>query len=398
MKTLVALVSTLALLVTPLAAEAQPAGKVPRIGWLAFGSAVPEPIPSEFVRQLEELGYARERTLVIEVRGDQDHARLPALARELVQLGVDLIVANGTVAAQAAKSVTSTLPIVFLISADPIGAGLVANLARPGGNVTGPSVSSPEFAPKQIELFKMAVPRMKHIAVLASPTAVSGTMVRAIEAAAPAASVQVRPFLAQGPEDLEAAFAGIRKERLDGLLVVNSPAFIAARVRIVELALRGRLPTMFEEWRFVETGGLMAYGPSYPDVFRRAAIYVDKVLRGAKPADLPVELPTKFELVINSATREADVFSGSQPRRGKSQSPVTRVAGWRETETLKPTDQALGRRVRESPGRSGSERTGGPEILKPRRPSLTVERRRPHGPSHLADAAGRSGGVRATAR
>jgi len=239
---------------------------------------------------------------VIEIRGHQDQARLPALARELAQLGVDLIVANGTVAAQAAKSVTSTAPIVFLTSADPTGAGLVASLARPGGNVTGPSSASPEFAPKRLELFKAAVPRMNHIAVLGDPTGISATVVREIETAAPAAGVQVRRFTARGPEDLDAVFAAIRKERLDGLLVVGSPQFIAARARLVELALRARLPTMFEEWRFVETGGLMAYGPSYPEVFRRAAIYVDKILKGAKPADLPVEQPTKFELVINAKT------------------------------------------------------------------------------------------------
>jgi hypothetical protein len=155
---------------------------------------------------------------------------------------------------------------------------------------------------------------------------------------------------------------------------------------------------MFNNRESVELGGLISYGTNLADLNRRAATYVDKILKGAKPADLPVEQPTKFELVINRATREADVFSGSQPRRGKSQSPVTRVAGWRETETLKPTDEAIGRMVRESPGRNESKRTGGPEILKPRRPSLTVERRRQHGLSHLADAARRSGGVIATAR
>jgi hypothetical protein len=155
---------------------------------------------------------------------------------------------------------------------------------------------------------------------------------------------------------------------------------------------------MYPFKQMVDAGGLMAYDSYTSTLHVRTATYVDKILKGAKPADLPVEQPTTFELVINRATREADVFSGSQPRRGKSQSPVTRVAGWRETETLKPTDQAIERMVSEFPGRNESKRTGGPEILKPRRPSLTVERRRQHGPSHLADAARRSGGVRATAR
>ena len=294
------------LLAAPLAAKAQPAGKVYRIGWLEFGPTVgSDSSPPEFVRQLEELGWVRGQNLAIEIRGHQDQARLPALARELLHLGVDLIVANGTVAAQAAKSVTPTVPIVFLISADPIGSGLVMSLARPGGNVTGPSISSFEFAPKRLELFKAAIPRLKHIAVLGSLTGISAKAVREIEAVAPVGGVQVRRFMARGAEDFEDIFAAIRKERLDGLLVVNSPEFIAARARLAELALLARLPTMFEEWRFVEAGGLIAYGPSYPDIFRRAAIYVDKILKGAKAGDLPVEQPTKFELVINLKTAKA---------------------------------------------------------------------------------------------
>jgi putative ABC transport system substrate-binding protein len=290
------------LLAAPLAVEAQQPGKVWRIGWLAFG---PTEIPPEFVRQVEELGYVRGRNLAIEIRGHQDQARLPALARELVLLGVDLILANGSVAAQAAKSVTATTPIVFLVSADPIGSGLVASLARPGGNVTGPTVSSPEFAPKRLELFKSAVPRLKHIAVLGNPTGVSGKIASEIEAAGTVAGVHVRRFMARGAEDLEAAFAAIEKTRPDGLLVVNSPEFVVVRARLAELALRTRLPSMFEEWRFVEAGGLMAYGPSYPEVFRRAAIYVGKIFKGAKPGDLPIEQPTKFELVINLKTAKA---------------------------------------------------------------------------------------------
>ena len=194
------------------------------------------------------------------------------------------------------------------------------------------------------------------------------------------------------------AFSAATRRSAGALLVLADSMFSGERTRIVELAAKNRLPLMGNQEEYAEAGGLMSYGPSTLDLFRRAATYVDKILKGAKPGDLPVEQPTKFELVINRATREADVFSGSQPRRGKSQSPVTRVAGCRETETLKPTDEALGRRVRESPGRNESKRTGGPEILKPRRPSLTVERRRQHGLSHLADAARRSGGVRATAR
>src|SRR5512144_444834 len=223
-------------LAASLAADAQQPGKIYRIGWLEFGPTVGSASPSpEFDRQLEELGWVRGQNLVIEIRGHQDQARLPALARELLHLGVDLIVANGTVAAQAAKSVTQTAPIVFLISADPIGSGLVMSLARPGGNVTGPAISSFEFAPKRLELFKAAIPRLKHIAVLGSLTGISAKMVREIEVAAPAAGVQVRRFMAHGAEDFEDVFAAIRKARLDGLLVVNSPEFIAARARLAEL-------------------------------------------------------------------------------------------------------------------------------------------------------------------
>ena len=292
------------LLTAPLAAAAQPTGKVARIGWLSFGPAAGSETPAEFFGRLEELGYVRGRTLIVESRVHHDQAELPSLARELLQLGVDLIVANGTVAAQAAKSVTSTTPIVFLVSGDPIGAGLVTSLARPGGNATGPSTLSAEFAPKRIELFKAAIPRLNRIGVLGTGTGISAKGARDIEAAALVAGVKVRRLTASA-EDLEGVFGVIRKESLDGLVVVNSPEFIAVRAQLAALTLRARLPSMFEEWRFVESGGLMAYGPSYPEIFRRAAVYVDKILKGAKPGDLPVEQPTKFDLVINLKTAKA---------------------------------------------------------------------------------------------
>jgi putative ABC transport system substrate-binding protein len=288
-------------LVGPLVAEGQ-AGKTYRIGWLAYGwTEGAEFTAPEFVQKLNEL----QQKFVIEFRGHPDEKRLPGLARELVQTGVDVIVANGTIAAQAAHSVTHTVPIVFLISGDPVAARLVESLGHPGGNVTGPSAASPEFAAKRLELFKEAVPRLARVAVLIGGTDFDVRLAREIEVASPAAGVRIQRFKASVAEDFDSVFAAIVRARVDGLLVVNRPQFVAARGRLAELALRARLPSMFEEWRFAEAGGLMAYGPSYPEIFRRAAAYVDKILKGANPGDLPVEQPSKFELVINLKTAKA---------------------------------------------------------------------------------------------
>ena len=287
----------------PLVAKAQEAMKTYRIGWLAYGwTEGAERTSPEFVQELKK----HLQNFVFEFRGHRDAERLPGLARELVQLGVDVIVANGTVAAQAARSVTQSVPIVFLISGDPVGSGLVTSLARPGGNVTGPSAMSSDFATKRLELFKQAIPSLNRVGVL-------GTYDRAgvhaswneLEAAAPAARLQLRRITARGAADVEGAFAMVAKEKIDGLLILNDPRLVAARNRLAEFALRSRAPTMFEEWRFVEAGGLIAYGPSYPEIFRSAARYVDKILKGAKPGDLPIEQPTKFDLVINIKTAKA---------------------------------------------------------------------------------------------
>ena len=291
------------LLAAPLAAEAQEAVKTYRIGWLAYGwTEGAERTSPEFVQELKK----HLQNFVFEFRGHRDAERMPGLARELVQLGVDVIVANGTVAAQAARRVTQSVPIVFLISGDPVGSGLVTSLARPGGNVTGPSAMSPDFATKRLELFKQALPSLNRVGVLSTDDpATSLVSWKRIEAAAFQAGLQVRRITARGPADFETAFATVSKEKIDGLLITNDPRFVAARNRLAELALRHRMPTMFEEWRFIEAGGLMAYGPSYPEIFRSAARYVDKILKGAKPSDLPIEQPTKFELVINMKTAKA---------------------------------------------------------------------------------------------
>ena len=298
-----AVILVLSLTLAPLAAEAQESGKTYRIGWLAYGwTEGAERTSPEFVQELKK----HLQNFAFEFRGHRDAERMPGLARELIQLGVDVIVANGTVAAQAARSVTQSVPIVFLISGDPVGSGLVTSLARPGANVTGPSAMSSDFATKRVELFKQAIPSLNRIGVLGTyDRAASVASWNGIEAAASQAGLQVRRITARGPADFEHAFAAVSKEKSDGLLILNDPRFVAARNRLAELALRHRVPTMFEEWRFVEAGGLIAYGPSYPEIFRSAARYVEKILRGAKPADLPVEQPTKFELVINLKTAKA---------------------------------------------------------------------------------------------
>jgi putative tryptophan/tyrosine transport system substrate-binding protein len=299
-----AVVLALGLALAPLVAKAQDPAKTYRIGWLAYGwTEGAERTSPEFVQELKK----HLQNFVFEFRGHRDAERMPGLARELVQLGVDVIVANGTVAAQAARSVTQSVPIVFLISGDPVGSGLVTSLARPGGNVTGPSAMSSDFATKRLELFKQAIPSLNRVGVLS--TSYDGAAALAswngIEAAASQAGLQIQRITARDPADFENAFATVAKEKINGLLIINDPRFVAARNRLAELALRNRVPTMFEEWRFVEAGGLIAYGPSYPEIFRSAARYVDKILKGAKPADLPVEQPSKFELVINLKTAKA---------------------------------------------------------------------------------------------
>ena len=299
----IALISS-SILTVPRIAHGQDSGKTYRIGWLAYGWIEgAERTSPEFVQELKR----HLQNFVFEFRGHRDAARMPSLARELVQLGVDVIVANGTVAAQAASSVTQSMPIVFLISGDPVGSGLVKSLARPAGNVTGPSAMSSDFATKRLELFKQAISSLNRVGVLSTSFdgAASLASWNGIEAAASQAGLQVQRITARGPADFESAFATVSKERIDGLLIINDPRFVAARNRLAELALRNRVPTMFEEWRFIEAGGLIAYGPSYPEIFRSAARYVDRILKGAKPADLPVEQPTKFELVINLKTARA---------------------------------------------------------------------------------------------
>jgi putative tryptophan/tyrosine transport system substrate-binding protein len=302
---MVELVATLALVlfVTPFAADAQRPGHVPRIGWLALAS--PPLIELEGLRQgLRELGYVEGQNIVIEDRyAEGKSERLPDLVAELVRLKVDVLLAAGGAPTRAAKQGTTTTPIVS-VSGDPVAAGFVLGLARPGGNITGLTQFTTELSGKRLELLKETLPRLTRVAVLAY-TAAPLTDLRTTESAAQALGMQLQRLEIQEPAELEHAFTTMTRARADALIVLPSQVFFALRTQITELAAQHRLPAMYEGKEFVEAGGLISYGPSVPDLFRRTATYVDKILKGAKPADLPVEQPTKFELIINLKTAEA---------------------------------------------------------------------------------------------
>src|SRR2546427_11099593 len=289
----------LALALAPLVAEAQPAEKLARIGYLSLVSAADT--PKALLQGLRELGYVEGQNLVIEYRYAEGKAeRLPDLAAELVSLKVDIIVAGGTPPPLAAKRATTTIPIVMTSAGDPVGSGLVASLAKPGGNVTGLSTFTRDLAAKRLQLLKEVVPVISRVAVLwnaANPYAVLN--MRETEAAAQTLGVQVQSLEVRGPDDFENALPAAIRGRAGALIVVDDPLTFAYRMRIADFAARNRLPAMYGFREFAEAGGLTAFGANLADLYRRAATYVDKILKGAKPADLPVEQPTKFELVIN---------------------------------------------------------------------------------------------------
>jgi putative ABC transport system substrate-binding protein len=294
-----------ALVAASLAAEAPP-GKVYRIGIL--GQMASDPSEARlwhaFREELEKRGWIEGRNILIESRWTEGNsARLPELAADLVRLRMDLIVTRGSIFVQAAKTATSSIPIVFTIHADPIRTGHVASLARPGGNITGLAVLMTDLNVKGLELLISAVPKAKRIAVLGSPDAPSYTpSLKALEEAARPLHLQLQTVVARTGADLESAFSAMARAHAQAVLVLGYGPYVAARQQIAELAIRHRLPTFFT-WRdHVEAGGLMSYAPDHSDLVRRGAIYVDKILRGAKPADLPVEQATKFELVINLKT------------------------------------------------------------------------------------------------
>jgi putative ABC transport system substrate-binding protein len=296
------IIALLIALCTPAAAQ-QPA-KVRRIGFLAGGSrAADSLLLAAFWRRMNELGYTEGKNIVAEYRfaeGTVD--RLPTLAAELVLLNVDVIVAPGS-GAVAAKNATHTIPIVVTLG-DPVGMGLVASLARPGGNVTGLSAFLSELGGKQLELLKEAFPSLSRVAVLwnetVQPNAARHTLLLgSIKATGEQLRVALLPIEMRGADEFEAAFSTIKAERAQALIALRNPLTASYRKRIVDLAAGNRLPAIYPDNEFVDAGGLMSYGVSVPELWSRAAVYVDKILKGAKPADLPVEQPTKFELVIN---------------------------------------------------------------------------------------------------
>jgi ABC-type uncharacterized transport system substrate-binding protein len=296
----------LGLLVAPLAADAQPPGKLYRIGYLGATPPLAH-VWDALLDGLRERGYHEGRNPIFERRFSEGHAeRFPELAAELVRLRVDLIIAITTPAAIAAKHATQTIPIVIPTAIDPVGAGLVASLARPGGNVTGLSAIHPDLVGKRLELLKDVVPGLSRVVVLwnaANPAHASAW--QETQAAARALGLQLHSQDVQRSQDLEGAFALTAQARPDALLVLGDSLIYMSEQQIAEFATQHHLPSMFGRRESVMAGGLMYYGSSPPDRFRRAADYVDKILKGAKPADLPVEQPMKFELVINLTTAEA---------------------------------------------------------------------------------------------
>jgi putative tryptophan/tyrosine transport system substrate-binding protein len=303
------LLGPIAFATATLAANAEQTGKVYRIGYLSAPTrASVEQVLQAFLRALRDLGWVEGQNLIIEYRwADGKIERLPALAAELVRLKVDLIVAPAASAALAAKNATSAIPIVMIFPSDPVGLGLVASERRPGGNVTGTTnMPTPEIFSKQLQILTEAIPRATRVAILRNPTDPSVALqMRDWEAAAQTLRVRLQYVGARGPEEFNDAFAAMARERAQALLVGNDTTFLVHRDRIAELSMKGRLPTMFSYRECVEVGGLMAYAVNMSDFIGRAAVYVDKILKGAKPAELPVEQPTKFELIINQKTAKA---------------------------------------------------------------------------------------------
>jgi putative ABC transport system substrate-binding protein len=285
-----------------LSAEAQQPKKVPRIGYLGATSRSINPARVEAFRQgLRELGYVEGKNIVIEYRyaeGKLD--RLPALAAELVGLKVDIIVMGGPAATRSAKQATATIPIVMAYDDDPVGSGFVASLARPGGNITGLSTLAPEISGKQLELLREIVPKLSRVAVLGNAIQPGNPQaLREINLAADAFGVQLQYLEVGGPKDIDTVFRAASKGRADAVLVLGNPTLFSQRRQLADLAVKSRLPAIYNRPEYVEDGGLVFYGPSYIDLYRRAATYVDKILKGTKPADLPVEQPKKFEFIIN---------------------------------------------------------------------------------------------------
>jgi len=286
----------------PLGAAGQQAGRVPRVVVLRPTSAS-NPYTESFRQRMRELGYVEGGNIQIDFRySDGNHDRLPALAAEVLALKPDVIVTDGP-AVPIMRRATSTIPIVFPVTGDAVGEGLVASLARPGGNLTGSTLMGPETDSKRVELITTLVPQARRIEVVWNPNrSVHEAQVRAIQTAATSKRVDVLPLEVRAPEEFATAFTRVVREQCAGGIVLDEAMFFNERGRIADLALRSRLPVVYANRGFAEAGGLLSYGPSLHDLFRRAADKVDRILKGAKPADMPVEQPTKFELVVNQKT------------------------------------------------------------------------------------------------
>jgi putative tryptophan/tyrosine transport system substrate-binding protein len=308
-RTFIALISG-GLLTGPLVVEAQQARKAWRVGFLAVGFRPAPGSPTSrdpFLHKLRELGYTEGRNVVLEFRYAEGRTeRYPALAAELVNLNVDVLVAESTPAAMAAKQASGMVPIVMVSVGDPVGTELIDSLTRPGGNITGLSLLAPELSAKRLDLLKQALPRLSRVTVLWN-SANEGMKLRFSEAqhVAPALGLTLQSVTVQRPEDFEVIFAAMSKDRLESLLVLADTVTMANSQHTIEFAARNRVPAIYEARAFVDGGGLMSYGIDFAEQYRRAATYVDRILKGAKPADLLVEQPTKFELVINLKTAKA---------------------------------------------------------------------------------------------
>jgi putative ABC transport system substrate-binding protein len=297
-----------ALIVAPLAAEAQAPGKIPRVGYVfARVSSADQRLWDEARQGLRELGYVEGQNITLEIRWAEGRSeRLPELVAELVRVKVDILVVATTPGALAAKNETRTIPIVFVAVADPVRSGLVAGLARPGGNLTGLSLLNPEISGKRLELLKESLPSISRVAALTNPGNPSHAIFwRETHTAAQTLGLQLQQIRVRAPEDFDEAFRAAARGRADALLAFDDPLTAGHRARLVALAAKYRLPTMYGLREFSDAGGLLSYGPNLLDQYRRTAPYVDKILKGANPADLPIEQPTKFELVINLKTAKA---------------------------------------------------------------------------------------------
>ena len=304
-RAIIVFVCLLPAVLLPAGLLAQQPAKIPRIGYLGAASAAANRTRVEAFRQgLREVGYIEGKNLIIEYRyADQHYNRLPALVAELLGLNVSLIVSGGSSVTRPVKTASSKIPIVMTNDADPVGEGVVASLARPGGNITGLSTLAPQLSGKRLELLRDVVPKISRVAVLwASNNAGTRTSLKTLDLAAMALNVKLQRFELRVAKDIDDVFRAAAKERAEGVLVVAGALLVAQRTRITELMAQNRLPAIYHRSEFVTDGGLIFYGVNLLDLSRRAAVYVDKILKGAKPADLPVEQPTKFELMVNLKT------------------------------------------------------------------------------------------------